>query len=119
MVHRTSRYGQMPSLGCIETAPDGCFTPIYAATPDGVYNYDPVSHKLTLHTSGNKLSESKLAFEIGIATDPRFSRGWVQFTLGYLAIVPFLENTSEKPSAALKTVDTKSNDGIYRQMYIW
>ena len=72
---------------------------IYAATPDGVYNYDPVSHKLTLHTSGNKLSESKLAFEIGIATDPAglAEDAGAALHWAHLAIVPFLENTSEKP----------------------
>lgn len=72
---------------------------IYATTPDGVYNYDPVSHKLTLHTSGNKLSESQLAFEIGVATDPAglAEDAGAALHWAHLAIVPFLGNTSEKP----------------------
>jgi hypothetical protein len=72
---------------------------IYAATPDGIYNYDPVSHKLILQTSGNKLSENKLAFEIGVATDPEglAEDAGAALHWAHLAILPFLENTSEKP----------------------
>jgi hypothetical protein len=72
---------------------------IYTATPDGVYSYDPVSHKLILHTSGNKLSESQLAFEIAVSTDPAglAEDAGAALHWAHLAIIPFLGNTSEKP----------------------
>ncbi len=72
---------------------------IYAATQDGVYSYDPASHKLILHSSGNKLSEPQLAFEIAIATDPAelAEDAGAALHWAHLAIVPFLGNTSEKP----------------------
>lgn len=72
---------------------------IYAATPDGVYSYDPLSHKLTLQTNGNKLSESQLAFEIGVTTDPAglAEDAGAALHWAHLAIVPFLGTTSEKP----------------------
>ncbi len=77
---------------------------IYTATPDGVFNYDPVSHKLTLQTSGNKLSESQLAFEIGVATDPAglAEDAGAALHWAHLAAVPFLGNTSEKPACCPK-----------------
>jgi hypothetical protein len=42
---------------------------IYVALPDSVYEYDPVIHDIIPHLAGNHLSESNLAFEIGVAGD--------------------------------------------------
>lgn len=72
---------------------------IYAATSDGVYRYDPLTHTLKPHLSGNKLSESKLAFEIGVATEPEelAEDAGAALHWAHMAIVPYMENALEKP----------------------
>jgi hypothetical protein len=43
---------------------------IYAALCEGVYLYDQENNSLILHLEENHLSESNLAFETGVITDP-------------------------------------------------
>ncbi|MEO0081179.1 MAG: nitroreductase family protein [candidate division WOR-3 bacterium] len=49
-----------PSLG-------SSYREIYVATPTNVYLYDPASHTMSVHRSGNRRYSSSSAFEVGIA----------------------------------------------------
>jgi hypothetical protein len=74
---------------------------IYVATPDNVYRYDPISHDLIFHLSGNQMSESNLAFEVGVASDLAEDAG-TALQYGNLASTAFWEDTSDQPSCCPK-----------------
>ncbi len=74
---------------------------IYVARPDNVYEYDPVSHDIILHVSGNHMSESNLAFEVGVASDLAEDAG-AALHYAHLAATAFWTNTSGKPSCCPK-----------------
>jgi hypothetical protein len=74
---------------------------IYVATPDNVYRYDPSSHGLIFHLSGNQMSESNLAFEVGVASDLSEDAG-AALHYGLLAATSFWENTSYQPACCPK-----------------
>jgi hypothetical protein len=69
---------------------------IYVAKPDNVYLYDPTSHQLIFHMSGNRMSESNLAFEVGVASDLSEDAG-AALHYGLLASTSFWEDTSNQP----------------------
>lgn len=74
---------------------------IYVATPDNVYRYDPSSHDLTFHVSGNQMSESNLAFEVGVAGDLAEDAG-AALHYANIAATSFWEDTSYQPSCCPK-----------------
>ncbi len=74
---------------------------IYVARPDNVYQYDPVAHDLILHLAGNHMSESNLAFEVGVASDLSEDAG-TALHYGLLAATSFWINTSSQPSGCPK-----------------
>lgn len=53
----------------------GASRTIYAATPTGVYAYDPLTHALVLHKSGDQRSDATAAFEVGIAAGETIDAG--------------------------------------------
>jgi hypothetical protein len=53
---------RVPSLG-------SSYREFYVATPSNVYLYDPATHTITVHLSGNHRYSSSSAFEIGIAVE--------------------------------------------------
>lgn len=74
---------------------------IYVALPDNVYEYDPVLHEIVVHQTGNHLSESNLAFEIGVASDLAEDAG-TALHYAHLAAIAFWDTTSSKPSCCPK-----------------
>ncbi|MDH4211501.1 MAG: T9SS type A sorting domain-containing protein [candidate division WOR-3 bacterium] len=74
---------------------------IYVALPDNVYEYDPVLHDIILHQSGNHLSESNLAFEIGVASNLAEDAG-TALHYAHLAAISFWNTTSSQPSCCPK-----------------
>jgi hypothetical protein len=74
---------------------------IYVATPANVYRYDPSTHELILHVTGNHMSESNLAFEVGVASDLSEDAG-AALHYGLLAATSFWEDTSLQPSSCPK-----------------
>jgi hypothetical protein len=74
---------------------------IYVALPDNVYCYDPGSHDITVHVSGNHMSEANLAFEVGVASDLSEDAG-IDLYYAHLAATSFWVNTSSQPSCCPK-----------------
>ncbi len=74
---------------------------IYTATPDNVYRYDPTSHDISIHLSGNRMSESNLAFEVGVASELPEDAG-AALHLGNIAATSFWETSSYQPSCCPK-----------------
>jgi len=74
---------------------------IYVALQDNVYEYDPDTHEITIHESGNHLSESNLAFEVGIASDIIEDAGSA-LHYGHLAATSFWTSTSNQPTCCPK-----------------
>ncbi|UCD05375.1 MAG: T9SS type A sorting domain-containing protein [candidate division WOR-3 bacterium] len=74
---------------------------IYVALPDNVYQYDPIAHDLIPHQSGNHLSESNLAFEIGVAGDLAEDAG-TALHYAHLAATSFWTTTAGQPSCCPK-----------------
>ncbi len=74
---------------------------IYVALPDNVYQYDPDVHEISVHETGNHLSESNLAFEVGIASDLIEDSGTAGH-YGHLAAISFWSSTSDQPSCCPK-----------------
>jgi hypothetical protein len=74
---------------------------IYVALPDNVYEYYPSTHEIILHQSGNHLSESNLAFEIGVASDLAEDAG-TALHYAHLAAISFWDSTSSQPSCCPK-----------------
>jgi len=74
---------------------------IYVAMSDNVYRYDPDSHSLVFHLSGNHMSESNLAFEVGVASDLAEDAG-AALHYGMLAATSFWEDSSSQPSCCPK-----------------
>lgn len=74
---------------------------IYVALPDSVYQYDPALHDLIPHLSGNHLSESNLAFEIGVAGDLAEDAG-TALHYAHLAANSFWTTTTSQPSCCPK-----------------
>ncbi len=74
---------------------------IYTALPDNVYEYDPLTHDIILHLAGNHLSESNLAFEIGVASDLAEDAG-ASLHYAHLASTSFWTATSSQPSCCPK-----------------
>lgn len=80
---------------------------IYVALPDNIYTYDPDQHELLFHESGNHLSESNLAFEVGIAGDLAEDAGGA-LHFGHLAATSFWTNTSNQPTCCPKESATSN-----------
>ena len=74
---------------------------IYVALQDNVYEYDPDTHEITIHEPGNHLSESNLAFEVGIASDLAEDAGSA-LHYGHLAATSFWTSTSDQPTCCPK-----------------
>jgi hypothetical protein len=74
---------------------------IYVALPDNVYEYDPALHEIIVHQTGNHLSESSLAFEIGVASDLAEDAG-TALHYAHLAATSFWTSTSSQPSCCPK-----------------
>jgi len=74
---------------------------IYVARADNVYKYDPALHDIILHLSGNHMSESNLAFEIGVASDLSEDAG-TALHYAHLAATSFWVNTGNQPSCCPK-----------------
>jgi hypothetical protein len=74
---------------------------IYVARPDNVYYYDPVLHDIILHLSGNHMSESNLAFEVGVASDLAEDAG-TALHYAHLASTSFWTSTSSQPCCCPK-----------------
>lgn len=74
---------------------------VYAARADNVYYYDPALHDIIVHLSGNHMSESNLAFEIGVASDLSEDAG-IALHYAHLAATSFWIDTSNQPSCCPK-----------------
>jgi hypothetical protein len=74
---------------------------IYVARPDNVYRYDAGVHELALHRSGNQMSESNTAFEVGVAADLAEDAG-TSLHYGHLSATSFWSTTSNQPSCCPK-----------------
>ena len=74
---------------------------LYAALSDNVYLYDPALHDLILHQPGNHLSETSLAFEIGVVSDLSEDAG-TALHYAHLAATSFWTSTSTMPSCCPK-----------------
>lgn len=74
---------------------------IYVALPDNVYRYDPDQHEIFVHEPGNHLSESNIAFEVGIASDLIEDSG-SGLHYGLLAATSFWTSTNNQPSCCPK-----------------
>jgi len=74
---------------------------IYVALQDNVYQYDPDTHEISIHEPGNHLSESNLAFEVGIASDLAEDAGSA-LHYGHLAATSFWTSTSNQPTCCPK-----------------
>ncbi|MEO0126856.1 MAG: FlgD immunoglobulin-like domain containing protein [candidate division WOR-3 bacterium] len=83
---------------------------IYVARTDNVYRYDPNSHDIVLHLSGNHKSESNAAFEVGIASDIAEDAGTsIQFA--QLASISFWNTNSNQPASCPKeSATTNANN---------
>lgn len=84
---------QAPLIGTSRT--------IYVARPDNVYLYDPVQHDIFLHTAGNHLSESNLAFEVGVACDLIEDAG-TALQFAHLASHSFWTSSTNQPTCCPK-----------------
>jgi len=69
---------------------------IYVALPDNVYLYDPEQHTISIHQTGNHMSEPNLAFEVGVAADLIEDTG-TALHFGHLATTSFWTSTSNQP----------------------
>ncbi|MCP4602058.1 MAG: twin-arginine translocation signal domain-containing protein [Proteobacteria bacterium] len=74
---------------------------MYVAMQDGIYLYDPSQHSLSIHKTGNFLSENNLAFEIGVTSDLVEDTGSA-ILYGHLATTSFWADTSDKPCCCTK-----------------
>jgi len=74
---------------------------IYVARPDNVYRYDPALQDIILHLAGNHMSESNLAFEVGVGSDLAEDAG-AALHYAHLAATSFWTNTSNQPSCCPK-----------------
>jgi hypothetical protein len=74
---------------------------IYAARSDNVYRYDEVAHDIIVHLSGNHMSESNCAFEVGVAGDLAEDAG-AALHYAHLASIAFWSTTSNQPSGCPK-----------------
>ncbi|MEO0070132.1 MAG: hypothetical protein ABIK18_04990 [candidate division WOR-3 bacterium] len=74
---------------------------IYVARSDNVYRYDPAQHDIILHLAGNHMSESNLAFEVGITGDFSEDAGTALF-FAKIASFSFWTSTTNQPSACVK-----------------
>ena len=85
---------------------------IYVALPDSVYQYDPTAHDLIPHQSGNHLSESNLAFEIGVAGDLAEDAG-TALHYAHLAATSFWTTTAGQPSCCPKESARNNANGTW------
>jgi hypothetical protein len=91
---------------------------IYVARPDNVYRYDPASHELLLHLAGNHLSESSLAFEVGVAGDLAEDAG-AALHYGMLASTSFWDDTSSQPAVCPKeSAQINANNAWNPDLYV-
>ncbi len=74
---------------------------IYVALPDNVYQYNPDNHEIFVHEPGNHLSESNLAFEVGIASDLVEDAGSA-LHYGHLAATSFWTTNVNQPTCCPK-----------------
>jgi hypothetical protein len=74
---------------------------IYVARPDNVYLYDPVAHAISLHVTGNHMSESSCAFEVGVASDLAEDAG-AALHYAHLAAYSFWTTSTDQPSCCPK-----------------
>jgi len=82
-----------PALGASRT--------IYVARSDNVYRYDPALHDIIVHRTGNWMSETSLAFEVGVVSDTSEEAG-VALQLADLAAYSFWTSTSNQPMCCIK-----------------
>jgi hypothetical protein len=68
---------------------------LYIATPQNVYLYDPQSHTLSVHLSGNHRYSANSAFEVGIACGRHEEAGYA-IHAGLLASVAFWNSDSAR-----------------------
>ncbi|KPK67422.1 hypothetical protein AMJ87_13370, partial [candidate division WOR_3 bacterium SM23_60] len=74
---------------------------IYVARTDNVYRYDPVGHDIIVHRTGNHMSETNCAFEVGIASDLAEDAGSA-LQYAHLASLSFWTTTTDQPSGCPK-----------------
>ena len=74
---------------------------IYVARPDNVYRYDPVGHDIIVHRTGDHMSETNCAFEVGIASDLAEDAGSA-LQYAHLASLSFWTTTTDQPSGCPK-----------------
>lgn len=86
---------------------------IYVARPDNVYRYDPALHEIVLHLSGNHMSESSLAFEIGVASDLAEDAGSA-LQYANLAATSFWVNTNNQPCCIPKESATTNANNTWQ-----
>lgn len=83
---------------------------IYVARSDNVYEYDPVGHDITVHRTGNHMSEANCAFEVGIASDLAEDTGSA-LHFAHLASLSFWSTTTNQPSGCPKeSATTNANN---------
>jgi len=83
----------------------GSYRIIYAALPTAVYRYDADNHCLVPHLLGNHMSESNVAFEVGVAGDVIEDAG-VSLHYAQLASYSFWSTTSNQPVCCPKDSGT-------------
>ena len=74
---------------------------IYAARSDNVYLYDENAHDIIVHLSGNHMSESNCAFEVGVGSDLAEDAG-MALHYAHLASIAFWSTTSNQPRGCPK-----------------
>ncbi|OGC43212.1 hypothetical protein A2Y85_04930 [candidate division WOR-3 bacterium RBG_13_43_14] len=74
---------------------------IYAARSDNLYRYDEAAHDIVLHLSGNHMSESNCAFEVGVGSDLAEDAG-MALHYAHLASIAFWTTTSDQPMGCPK-----------------
>ncbi len=82
-----------PALGASRT--------IYMARSDNVYRYDPALHDIIVHRTGNWMSETSLAFEVGVVSATSEEAG-VALQFADLAAYSFWTGTSNQPICCIK-----------------
>jgi MYXO-CTERM domain-containing protein len=74
---------------------------IFAATAEGVFEYDPATHSVSLHQEGNQMSEPDIAFELAVAGDSALDAG-AALQYAHLASVAFWTSQSDQVACCTK-----------------